>query len=77
MCIDGGISCRSGKIFILTVGNVLVGSWITVFLGETKVDNVNDALTFAQADEEVVRFDVSMDEAFGVDVFEPTEELVG
>ncbi len=38
---------------------------------------MNDTLAFAKANEEIVRFDISMDETFGVDVFESAEELIG
>ena len=37
---------------------------------------MNDGLAFAQPNEEIVRFDISMDEGFGVDVFETAEELI-
>jgi len=48
-----------------------MGFWVTVFFGETKVDDVDLVAAFADTHEEVVGFDVSVDKAFGVDVFDP------
>ena len=35
--------------------------WVTELLGETKIDNIDLIASFADAHEEVVRLDVSMD----------------
>ena len=76
VCVDAGVSGSTGEVFVLPVGNVLVTSGIAVFFGKAKVDDVNDGLSFAKADEEVVGFDVAMDEGFGVYVFQAAEELI-
>lgn len=43
---------------------------VTVLLGQTKVDNVDQVALFAQAHEKVVWLHVSVDEVLGVDVFD-------
>lgn len=49
MSVDGGISGRSSEVLILTVRDVLVCSGVTVFLGQTKVDNVDQVALFAKS----------------------------
>lgn len=41
----------------------------------TKVNDVDDVLSLAQADEEVVRLHISVDEALRVNVFQPAQQL--
>ncbi len=43
---------------------------IPVFLGQTKVNDINLVATFAQTHQKVVRFDVSVDKVFGVDILD-------
>lgn len=46
---------------------------VTVFLGQAKVDDVDEVALFAQAHEKVVWLHVSVDEVLGVDVFDATD----
>lgn len=46
---------------------------ITVLLGQTKVDNVDQIALFAQSHEKVVWLHISVDEVLGVDVFDTTD----
>lgn len=50
---------------------------VTVLLGETKVDNVDLVATLADAHEEVVGLDITVDEGLGVNVLDAGDELVG
>lgn len=52
---------------------MLVCASVTVFLGQTKVDNVDQIALFAQAHEKVVWLHISVDEVLGVDVFDTTD----
>lgn len=75
--VDAGITSGTRQVLVLTVGNVEVGLWVSVFLGQTKVDDIDLISSLANAHQEVVRFDVSMDEGFGMNVFNARDELVG
>lgn len=74
--VDGSVTGGAGEILVLAVGDVLMGARIAVLLGQSEVDNVNDGLTLAESDEEIIRFDVAMNEGLGVHVFEATDQLI-
>lgn len=71
--VDGGVAGGAGEVLILAVGDVLVRSGVTVFLGQAKVDDVHQISLLAEPHQEVVRLHVSVDEVLGVDVFNPTD----
>lgn len=73
MCVDGGIAGRSGEVLVLTVRDVLVRASVTVFLGQTKVDDVDQIALFAQAHQKVVWLHISVDEVLGVDVLDAAD----
>ena len=50
---------------------------VTVFLGETKINHVDLVAPLADAHEEVVGLDVSVNEGLGVNVLDARDELVG
>ena len=77
MGVDRGIASRSSQVLVLSVGNVEVSLGIPVFLGETEIDDVDLVTTLANAHQEVVRLDIAVNERFGVDVFDPRNQLVG
>jgi hypothetical protein len=54
-----------------------VGLGITVLLGETEIDNVDLVATLADAHEEIIRLDITVDEGLGVDVLDAGDELIG
>lgn len=54
-----------------------VGLGVTIFLSQTKVDDIDLVSAFANAHQEVVGLDITMDEGFGVDVLDTGDELVG
>lgn len=62
MCVNGGIAGSAGQVFILPVGNVLMRTSITVLLGQAEVYNIDKVALLAEAHQEVVRFDVSVNE---------------
>lgn len=72
MCVYWGVAGSSGEILVLTVGDVLVCASVTVFFGQTKVNDVDQIALFAQAHEKVVWLHISVDEVLGVDVFDTT-----
>ena len=70
MSIDGGITSRSSQVLIFTVWDVEMCLWVSVFLGKTKVDNVYLVASLSNTHQEVVWLDITMDEGFGVNVFD-------
>ena len=70
---NGGVSGRASKILAVLVGNVLT---LTVFVafGEAEVDNVDlVASGFGAADQEVVGFDISVDDPLIVHFLDATD----
>jgi hypothetical protein len=64
MCVDTHVTSSTGQRFPLTVRDVLLGLGITVLLGHTEINHVNDigGLGPWPANKEVVRLDISVDE---------------
>lgn len=77
MGVDAGITGRSSQVLILTVRDVEVSLGIAVFLGQTEIDHVNLISTLTNSHQEVIGFDVTMDERFGVDIFDAGDQLIG
>lgn len=73
MGVDGGIAGGAGEVLILTVGDVLVCSGITVFLGQAEVDDVDQVALLTEPHQKVIGLYISVDEVLGVDVFNPTD----
>ena len=76
MSVDAGIASRAGEILVFTVRDVKVRFGVAVLLGQTKVDHIDLVASLADAHEEVVGLDVTMDEGLGVDVLDAGDELV-
>ena len=77
MGVDACITSCPGQILVLAVWNVKVGFGVTVFLCQTKVDDVDLVPSLADAHQEVVGFDVTVDEGLGVNVLDARDELIG
>jgi hypothetical protein len=75
--VDGGVTSGTSQVLVLSVRDVEVGLGVPVLLGETKVNHVDLVAPLADAHEEVVGLDVTVDEALGVDVLDAADELVG
>ena len=76
MSVDAGIASSASQILIFAIRDVEVSLWITVLLGQTEIDDVDLVASLADAHEEVVGLDVSVDEGFGVYVLDAGDELV-
>jgi hypothetical protein len=70
MRIDAGISSRSSQVLILPIRNMQVCLWIPVLLCQPKINNIHLIGTFSQTHQEIVGFDVSMDEIFGMNILD-------
>jgi hypothetical protein len=75
--VDAGITGGTSQVLVLSVRNVEVRLGIAVFLGQTEIDYVDLVAALANAHEEVVGLDVTVDEGLGVDVLNAGDELVG
>lgn len=74
MIVDACIALGTAK------GNVratLILLGLSVLLRKTKVDGVQQVALPAYPHQEIVRLDVTMEVAFGVDVFDPGNGLIG
>ena len=68
--VDGGVARSSGEILVLSVRNVKMGLGVTELLGETEIDDIDLISTLSNAHEEVVGFDIAMNEVPRVDIFD-------
>jgi hypothetical protein len=75
--VDAGITSSTSQILVLSVRNVEVRLGIAVLLGQTEIDDVDLVAALANAHEEVVRLDITVDEGLGMDVLDARDELVG
>jgi hypothetical protein len=75
--VDTSISSRTGQVLVLSVWNVKVGFGISVFLGQTKINDIDLIASLSNAHEEVVGLNVSVDEGLGVNVLDTGDELIG
>ena len=76
MGVDRSVSSSSRQVFVLSVWDVQVCLRVTVFLGETKVNDVDLVAAFADTHQEVVGLDVTVDEVSRVNVFDTGNELI-
>lgn len=60
MCVHAGISSCSSQVLILFILDVLMRLRISVAFGETEIDDVHDMGFFPKAEEEILRFNISV-----------------
>ena len=77
MGVDGGITSSSGQVLVLPIRDVEVRLWVTVFLGQTEIDDIDLVAALADTHEEVIRLDITVDEGLGMDVLDAGDELIG
>lgn len=75
--VDGGITSSARQVLVLSVRNVEVRLGVTVLLGQTEVNNIDLIAAFADAHQEVVGLNITVDERLGVDVLDARDKLVG
>ena len=75
--VDAGIAGGTSQVLVLSVWDVEVRLGSAVLLGETKIDHINLVAALADAHEEVVRLDITVDERLGMDVLNAGDELIG
>lgn len=77
MGVNTSITCSTRQVLVLTVWDMEVRLRVTVLLSKAKVDNVDLVTPLSDAHQEVVRFDVAVDEGLGMDVLDTGDELIG
>lgn len=77
MGVDTRITSSASQVLVLTVRNVEMRLRVTVFLGQPKINHIYLIPTLANAHQEVVRLDITMDKGLGVDVFDTGYQLIG
>lgn len=75
MSVDGGVSSSSGQVLSVSEGNVLTITALVAF-GQTEIDDVDSVLGgFSATNQEVVGFDVSMNNTFFMHNLDPLYHL--
>ena len=70
------LPCSSSKVFVFSVGDMLPCPVVPVLLGQTEVDHEQLVAVAPNPHQEIVWFDVPMDEVLVVDVLDPPNHLV-
>lgn len=72
---DGSVAGRAGEVLAVLVGDVFSLA-VFVALSQAEIDDI-DVVTssFSSSDQKVVRFDVSVDNAFLMDLFDASDHL--
>lgn len=65
--VDAGVSSGPREVLVLSIGDVLVRSRITILLCKTKINYIHKIPLLAKSHEKVVGFYVSMNEVLRVD----------
>ena len=68
--VDGGVAGSSSEILVLSVRDMKMGLGVTELLGETEIDDIDLIASLSDAHEEVVGFDIAMNEISRVDIFD-------
>ena len=77
MGVDRGVPSGTSQVLVLSVRDVLPGPGVAVLFGQTKVDHEDLVAVAADAHEEVVGLDVTVDKVLVVDPFDAGDHLVG
>lgn len=76
MRVKRGVSSSSGQVLPLLPRNVLTGLWVSESLSQTKVDQI-DIRRLLVSNEEIVRFDVSVEVVVSLDMLYSFKALYG
>ena len=67
MCIDCGVSGSASQILAITVWNMLTSFWVPEALSKPKVNDIHEMLLLLNTYQEVIWFDISVQEVARVD----------
>lgn len=68
--VDGSVTSSTSQVLVLSVGDVKVGLWVPVLLGEAEVDDIDLVASLSDSHQKVVRLDVAVDEVAGMNVLD-------
>lgn len=77
MGVDGCVTCCSCQVLVLAVRDVQVCLGVTVFLRQTEINDIDLIATFPDTHQEVIRFDIAVDEGLGMDILDSADQLIG
>lgn len=77
MSVDGSITGSSSQVLVLTVWDMEVSLRVAILLGQTEINDIDLVTTLADAHEEVIRLDITVDEGLRMDVLDSRDELIG
>lgn len=75
--VETGVTRRTRQRLIVLEADVAARARILVSLRQPKVNNVNDMLLLLDANEEIVGFDIAMQEAVLMNKLDPLQHLNG
>ena len=75
MTVDAGKTGRANQVWFPVYTKIEL--FRTALRGKAKIRHINNIPLLPGTHQKVLRFDISMDDVLGMDVFETTNELVG
>ena len=70
MGVDGSVSSCAGQVLVLAIRDVKVSLGVSVLFGKSEIDNIDLISSLANAHEEIVGLDVSVDKISRMDVLD-------
>ena len=70
MGVDGSVSSCAGQVLVLAIRDVKVSLGVSVLFGKSEIDNIDLISSLANAHEEIVGLDVSVDKVSRVDILD-------
>lgn len=67
--VDGSVTSSTSQVLVLSVRNMEVGLRIAEFLCQTEINDIDLVTPLSDTHQEVIGFDISVDEVAGVDIF--------
>jgi hypothetical protein len=77
MSVNGSIPGSPSQVLILTVWDMEVSLGVAVLLCETEINDIDLVSPLANAHQEVVWLDITVNEGLGVNILNPGDELIG
>jgi hypothetical protein len=75
--VDASIPRSASQVFELFVLVVCLRFWVAVSLRQPEIDRMDYLRPLSEPDQEVVWLHIAVDEMFGVEILEPTKQLIG
>jgi len=75
--VDRSIPRSAREVLVLLLGDVLLGLGVPLTFGQSEVHDVDRVLVLGESDQEIVGFDVPIDEVVCVHLLQPLQHLFG